>query len=146
MFEDIIKSFKEEFSVEPSIPKNTEIFNDSLILMSEELKNLKLKNGQIFSKGLIIFKKKAFSYLIDFNRKKLTNYLVLNEKSSFLFTCNRIIFQKGVNELKGKGPNFIVLNEKSEILGIAVREKTGLKNKVNIGYYLNQDRMKEPVF
>ena len=84
--------------------------------------------------------------MIDFNRKKIKDYLVLNEKSSFLFTCNRIIFFKGVNEKKGKGPNYVVLNQKSEILGIACREKTGLKNKVNIGYYLNQDNMKEPVF
>jgi ribosome biogenesis protein Nip4 len=135
----------EDFSAEPVIPKNAEIFNGSLVLMSEELKNLKLK-GAVYSKGLIIFKKRAFSYLINLNRKKLKDYLVLNEKSSFLFTCNRTIFLKGVNEKKGKGPNYVVFNEKGEILGIAYREKTGLKNKVNIGYYLNQDCMKEPIF
>jgi ribosome biogenesis protein Nip4 len=145
MINEVIASFREDFSAEPSIPDNSEFFNDSLVLMSKELKNLKLK-GPIFSKGLIIFKKRSFSYLIDFNRKKIKNYLVLNEKSGFLFTCNRTIFIRGVNEKKGKGPNYIVLNEKNEILGIAFREKDGLKNKVNIGYYLNQDNMKEPVF
>ena len=76
----------------------------------------------------------------------MPDYLVLNEKSSFLFTCNRIIFIKGVVKKKGNGPNYAVFNEKNELLGIAFREKLGLKNKVNIGYYLSQDRMKEPVF
>jgi ribosome biogenesis protein Nip4 len=145
MIDNVIASFEQDFLAKPDIPKNAEFFNDSLVLMSNELKNLKLK-GPIFSKGLIIFKKKAFSYLIYFNIKKIKNYLVLNEKSSFLFTCNRTIFIKGVSEKSGKGPNYVVLNEKGEILGIAFREKEGLKNKVNIGYYLNQDNMKEPVF
>lgn len=146
MIDDVIKSFKEDFAAEPSIPKNAEFFNDSLIIMSEGLKNLKLKSGQIYSKGLIIFKKKAFSYLISFNKKKIKNYLVLNEKSSFLFTCNRTIFLKGVNKKQGRGPNYVVFNGNDELLGIAYREKSGLKNKVNIGYYLNQDNMKEPAF
>lgn len=146
MINEVITSFKEDFGAEPSIPKNTEVFNNSLILMSDDLKNLKLKMGQIFSKGLIIFKKKAFGYLINFNKKKIKNYLILNEKSSFLFTCDRIIFLKGVKKKQGTGPNFVVFNDNDEILGIAHREKSGLKNKVNIGYYLSQDKMKEPTF
>jgi hypothetical protein len=145
MINEAIKSFEKDFSITPSIPKNAEEFNESLIIMSDALKNLKLK-GMPYSKGLIIFKKRAFSYLVDFNKKKLNDYLVLNEKSSFLFTCNRTIFLKGVNKKKGKGPNYAVFNERKELLGISFREKTGLSNRVNIGYYLNQDRMKEPVF
>jgi hypothetical protein len=146
MINNVIKSFNDDFSTEPKIPKNSEFFNDSLVLMSEELKNIKLKSGQIFSKGLIIFKKKAYSYLINFNKKIIRNYLVLNEKSSFLFTCNRTIFLKSVIKKNGKGPNYVVFNDNDEVLGVAFREKSGLKNRVNIGYYMNQDNMKEPSF
>jgi ribosome biogenesis protein Nip4 len=145
MINEVIKSFIDDFSNEPIIPKNTEVFNNSLVLISENLKNLKLK-GTIFSKGLIIFKKKSFSYLINLNKKRLKNYLILNEKSSFLFTCNRIIFLKGVVKKNGKGPCYAVFNDNDELLGVAYHEKSGLKNKVNIGYYLNQDNLKEPLF
>jgi len=145
MIDEVMKSFDKEFSVIPAIPKNAGEFNGSLVLMSEELKNIKLK-GMPYSKGLIIFKKRAFGYLIDFNKKNLANYLVLNEKSSFLFTCSRTIFIKGVNKKKGNGPNYAVFNERKELLGIAFREKTGLVNRVNIGYFVNEDKFKEPVF
>jgi hypothetical protein len=33
-----------------------------------------------------------------------------------------------------------------ELLGVAKREKSGLENKVNIGYYLSEDKHDEPIF
>ncbi|MDD5054342.1 MAG: hypothetical protein PHG04_03110 [Candidatus Nanoarchaeia archaeon] len=145
MINQAIKSFEKDFGCEPIFPKNCGIFNDSIALMSRELKEMDFKISP-FSKGAVLFKKHAFSSLLEINKKRVKNFLVLNEKSSFLFTCGRTIFEKGVLKKKGKGPNYLVLNEKNEVLGVAFHEKSGLKNKVNIGYYLNQDKLSSPVF
>ena len=67
-------------------------------------------------------------------------------ESSFLFTCGRKIFQKGVVKKSGKGPTYAVFNPRMELLGVAKQEKTGLENKRNIGYYLSEDDYNEPVF
>jgi len=145
MMSDVIRVMKKDFDCEPIIPKNAEFFKDSLVLMSNTLKDLSVK-GPIISKGLVLFKKYAFSYLLNLNKKKVNNYLVLNEKSSFLFTCSRIIFEKGVVKKRGRGPNYLVMNENLEVLGVAIYEKSGLKNRVNIGYYLKQNDFNEPIF
>jgi ribosome biogenesis protein Nip4 len=145
MLKELSQNFLKDFGSAPFVPKETEEFNGSIVLVSNALKNLKLK-GVPLSKGLILFKKKCFASLIELNKKNIKNYLILDEKSSFLFTCNRKLFHRGVLKKSGKGPIYAVFNQKMELLGVAKREKSGLENKVNIGYYLSEDKHDEPIF
>ncbi|MEM2121299.1 MAG: hypothetical protein QXU20_01400 [Candidatus Woesearchaeota archaeon] len=56
------------------------------------------------------------------------NYLIVNEKSEWLFICKRDIFKNGIlNKNHVLGDKFLVLNSKRECIGIA-----GLKNKDSI--------------
>ena len=99
------------------------------------------------SKGLVIFDKKTpYHYLLELNQDKVKNFLVLNEKSSFLFTCNRKLFSKGVIKRRGSGPLFLVLNERREILGLVNLTQSGFNTKIDIGYYLNQDNLDSVMF
>jgi hypothetical protein len=145
MLKEMSQGFFNDFGSKPFIPKESEEFNGSVVLVSNALKSLKIK-GLPLSKGLILFKKKCFASLIELNKKSIKNYLVLDEKSSFLFTCSRKLFQRGVLKKSGKGPIYAVFNPRMELLGVAKRESSGLENKVNIGYYLSEDRHGEPVF
>jgi hypothetical protein len=94
----------------------------------------------------VLYKKKCFASIIEINKKIVKNYLILDDKSAFLFTCSRKLFQRGVLKKSGKGPIYAVFNSKMELLGVAKHEKSGLENKINIGYYLSESKHDEPIF
>ena len=145
MFERYKDFFLKNFGIVPIFPKNTAEFNGSLIDTSDELANFKFRIEPMF-KGVVLFKKLPFLSLLEINKNNVKNFVVLNEKSSFLFTCNRKLFSKGILKKKGKGPMFLVLNEKKEILGISYMSKAGFENKANIGYYMKQDNLNDVMF
>ncbi|MBN1923269.1 MAG: hypothetical protein JW791_00740 [Nanoarchaeota archaeon] len=146
MISDLKKSFKNSFGVEPLLPKNIIIDKSSIYEVSKDLAGISFKIKPL-SKGLMIsINNKPCHELLRINRNRLKNYIVLNDKSSFLFTCNRKILKKGIVKKKGNGPEFAALNEKGEVLGVIIFKNKVYNNKVNIGYYLEQDKLKGLIF
>ena len=70
------------------------------------------------------------------------NYLVVNEKSEWLFICNRDIFLNGiVKENKIYGNLFLILNKNNECLGLGYfRNKKIVKNFFDIGDFLRREK------
>ncbi len=146
MFEIAKERFKKLFGVAPIFPKNTIEYNDSLCEVSEELKDIKL-NIEPLSKGILLFKKgRIYKQLIEFNKRKIKNKIILNEKSSFLFTCGRRVLKKSMEKKSGKGRFFVALNQKEEVLGIIHFDGKEYKNKINIGHYIAESSEKEVRF
>lgn len=138
--------FNEHFKVNPILPKNILIFKNKIYEVNNEIKNLNFKVNPD-SVGLLLFDgKNIFKRLLEINQKNIKSILILNEKSSFLFTCGRTILKKSIIKKKGKGPFFIVFNSKKYILGIAKLEKKDFINIRNIGTYLKQDNTHKITF
>jgi ribosome biogenesis protein Nip4 len=75
--------------------------------------------------------------------------IILDEKTAWLFACNRDVFTKQVQNNKEiqQGSFVIVLNEQNEVLGLAKKEKdkteTIYKNILDIGSYLRKEQDKK---
>jgi len=54
--------------------------------------------------------------------------------------------KKGIVKKKGNGPVYAAMNEKGEILGIIEYRDNIYSNKVNIGYYFEENKMDEVIF
>lgn len=145
MLDLIKKKFKEEYGAEPLIPENSVVFESKLFETSNSLKSLKFKIKPL-SKGLLLWDKYPTHSFLDYNKNRIKNYIVLNEKSSFLITCGRKLLKKGIIKKSGKGNVFAAFNEKKEIVGVIQFKNKTYNNKVNIGVYLDQDRLKKVIF
>ncbi len=146
MISELKKRFEKDFGVNPVIPYNVISENDKLFEVSDELMNIKFKIQPISMGLLLALKNKPTHPLIELNKNKIKNYIILNDKSSFLFTCNRKLLKKGIVEKKGNGPTYAAMNKKREVLGV-IRFKNKIYSNVdNIGYYLEQDKLKKVIF
>jgi hypothetical protein len=145
MIEKLKKQFKEEFGALPRLPTSI-VLNDGVFEVSKELKNTVFKIKPL-SIGLLLWDKYNFSQaFLEFNKKRINNYLILNEKSSFLITCGRKLLKKGIIKRKGRGNTYAAMNERKEIIGVINFKDKTYKNKINIGSYLEQDKLKRVVF
>lgn len=145
MIDEIKEEFKKDFGAEPLIPKNSIVFDNKLFQVSEALKDAKLKIKPV-SKGLLLYNNYATQAFLDYNKKRLKNYMILNEKSSFLLTCGRRVFLKGIIEKKGNSGVYAAFNENREVLGVVKYKDKKYTNAVSIGCYMNQDRLKRVIF
>ncbi len=146
MIELAKERFKKLFGVYPIFPNNIIEYNDAIYEASKELKEIELKLEPI-SKGLLLFKKgRVYRRLIELNKKRVKNKIVLSDKSSFLFTCGRKVLRKGMEKKIGNGRFFVALNKREEVLGIVHFDGREYKNKINIGHYLLENSEKEVRF
>ncbi len=92
--------------------------------------------GKIVNKNFV-----PSPYILNLIKDKTNNYLVLNEKSSWLFICGRDIFSEGI--IKNNNPKaklFLVLNERDEVLGLCKKDKNQFKNLFDIGIFQRTKR------
>lgn len=83
--------------------------------------------------------------LLDEIAKISPNYVILNEKSEWLFICGRDVFKEGTIESHGKEGGFvIVLNTRKEALGYGALNKDAkayIKNMLDRGDFLRRERL-----
>jgi ribosome biogenesis protein Nip4 len=138
---------KEDFKINKLIlPKHFIIRNNMLFEVSEKLKNYNFKIKSLKGGLLLSNKNKPTQRLLELNKKRIKNYIILNDKSSFLFTCGRRVLKKGMVERKGRGPYYLAMNENGEVLGIVKYSDNKYNNLVNIGVYHKQDSLKRILF
>ncbi|MFT4310899.1 MAG: hypothetical protein ACMXYC_04690, partial [Candidatus Woesearchaeota archaeon] len=53
----------------------------------------------------------------------LTNTVVVDDKSAWLFTCKRDVFEDSILEKKGEGPLFLVFSMHNQCVGIGLYKK-----------------------
>jgi hypothetical protein len=75
-------------------------------------------------------------FLLNIINSFSKKFVVLNEKSSWLFICGRDIFEEGVLKL-GSSENglFIALNDRQEILGLCKKTGKSFTNLFDIGFF-----------
>lgn len=146
MIEDLKKEFKKEFGIEPLIPEPYIIKGDKLFEISEGVKRVSLKIEPLNQGLLLAYGSKPSHRLLEYNKNRVKNYIVLNDKSSFLFTCNRRVLKKGIVEKHGKGPVYAAFNQNKEVLGVIQYKKGVYHNRVNIGVYFKEDDLNEVIF
>jgi len=145
MIEKIKVKFEEMFGVVPIFPENIVTLKNNVFAVSEELKNFKLIKHPL-SVGVQLNDARSPTWeLLNLNKNRIKNYLILNDKSSFLFTCNRKVLKKSITKKSGQGPYFVVMNKRKELLGI-VKFNREYSNVKNIGYYLDQDHLSSTIF
>ncbi|PIU88473.1 hypothetical protein COS64_03925 [archaeon CG06_land_8_20_14_3_00_37_11] len=146
MINNLSAKFEKDFGAAPIIPDNHVILGKSLFEISRELKNMEFRFKPL-AEGLLLARgANPCARLLELNKTKLRNVIVLNEKSAFLFTCSRKVMKKGIVKKKGNGPVYAAMNEKGEILGIIEYRDNIYSNKVNIGYYFEENKMDEVIF
>ncbi len=76
--------------------------------------------------------------LLQMIQEKTDEYIVLDDKSAWLFVCGRDIFPKSIKQESGTGKWKLVLNMQKEVLGVTVKERM-YKNYFDIGNFLRRE-------
>lgn len=112
------------------------------------LKELESIDEYPFSVGLFLGEETKTEFIPSSNilriiKEQSSKYIVLNEKSAWLFVCGRDIFFEGIEQDCFEKGNVLVLNEHQEVLGVAVKKGKEYKNVYDIGQLLRREQKKK---
>lgn len=149
MIKNLISGFEERFGFKPKLPKNIVFDNGKAFELNQGLMNAKFRT-ETMSRGILLAtigrRVLPSQYLLDMNKHKFKNVILLEEKISFLFTCGRHILRKSILEKRGKGPIFLVINIYDEVLGLIELKNKEYKNIICIGDCFNEDKLRSVRF
>ena len=120
--------------------------NNKLYEASRKLGKRRIKGNAGVMLGY--YRNKTFwptKYFLENNKRIIRNYVIIDSKTEFLFTCGRDLFKKSIKCKKGSGL-LVVFNTYGEVLGIVREQKKIYKNILNIGLFLKEDELEGVIF